>query len=1138
MIKNRLFYLFILCCFSHFSFAFQLDAKIEAETTNLSSNTSIVNKEFASSGSFAKLKNSSPQGSLSFDVNVSEAGLYKLHVYSFNGGSTVDGYISVNNGASSAIVLQPSNWAYQETAKFTLLDVNLSQGENTITITATSSTNLLLDYFMLTEHFNDYYISSNGADTNDGSANSPWKTLAKASEISEKTIDNGILNPGDKLFFKRGDTFEGSFEIRCSGTKEKPITISSYGVGDLPIISGSGNISGGDYFEAIKIINASHVLLTDLWVKNDRKNNNRYTYGETNSYGIRVVANKWGGVSSGLTFRNLKVTDVFGVSLPAEFNDLSVTGIRFESEMNESNLEVSIKDVLIEDSYFTHIGKAGVWAIHKGSESNFDDTVNRNANFIIRNNTFYRTGGSGVILSKMYNARVENNDFDHSGYSNGTETRLAGRGSGMWVFKCVNVLAQYNRSISVRGPNDSYGMHIDFGNKNIIFQYNYSEDSDGGFVEVLGDNHNVAYRFNVSVNDGRRDYHGSTIWTSGYVGTGNTPVPSNKVYVYNNTIYLGANQKPDFSIFSEDTYIYNNIFMQTGSGIIGENVDIDIQNGGEFVVANNLFHGNINSSFSNLDSSPINGNPNFVNAGAKNIEGYKITSNSPVIDAGKNFPEPDFPMAGQGIFSDISIHPTKDLFGNNVNVSDLLPNVGADNNYNSEIDPSNVAVTGVTISSQSESLAPGGSLSLQATVLPSNALNKNVIWSSSNTSVATVDNNGLITGVSEGNSLITVETEDGGYTASTTITVDSEFSVTLLNGNLEQGLTHWNSWNNPESISNGYYGSAVKLTGPSSINQWVTVKPNTTYTLSAYAKVNDPENDRVVLGVNNHNNNSIINAQIYDTDYTLHKLMFTTGSNTNSIKVFFWRPANGEGNSFVDEMVLKETAYVLNSDFEKGTHAWSHWGSGSVSATNSGVFEGSKTLKLNGYGGVNQIIKTKPNTTYQVSFFAKVEDPSVQVNFQASSSAGNVYDVAQITNISYTHHTISFTTDASDEDTKIGFWRPNGASGGAYLDSIQIQESQSLQRGARSSKNIASDFRIQVYPNPATNFTTLYIEGSKGDVSYQLYDLLGKQLQNETFNSKDVGKYIIQLNDIKSGVYLLNVQTSEGFKNQYKIVVQ
>lgn len=1118
--------------------ASMLNMKIEAENTSLTSNTTIVNKEFASNGSFVKLNNSEPQGSLTFNINVNSTDLYKLHVYSFNGGTVVNANLSINGGAIQSVVLQPSNWAYQEQAKLTLLNVNLNEGLNSITFKATSNSNVLLDYFIITEYFNDYYVSSSGDDTNNGSVNTPWKTLAKASAVAAKSSGGGILNPGDRLFFKRGDSFEGNFEVKCVGSEEKPITISSYGAGELPVISGSGNIAGGDYFEAIKLVNASHIVMSDLWIQNDRKNNTRYTFGETNSYGIRVVANKWGGVSSGLTFRNLKISNVYGVSLPAEFNELSVTGLRFESEMNEPNVEVSIKNVLIEDSYFTKIGKAGVWAIHKGLESGSNDAVNRNADFIIRNNTFYRTGGSGVILSKMLNARVENNDFDHTGYSNGIETRLAGRGSGMWVFKCVNILGQYNRSVSVRGPNDSYGMHIDFGNKNIIYQYNYSEDSEGGFVEVLGDNHNVAYRFNVSVNDGIRDFHGSTIWTSGYVGTGNTPIPSDDVYVYNNTIFLGANQKPDFSLFSEDTYIYNNIFMQTGNGIIGENVDIDIRNGGELVVANNLFHGNINSSFSILDTSPISGNPNFVNQGATNKEGYKISSNSPVIDAGKNFPEPNFPMAGQGIFSDISLHPTEDMYGNTIDIATFLPNVGADNNYNNWIDPTNIPVTGVTISNQNGVLIPGDSQNLTATVSPLDALNKAVTWSCSNSSVATVDANGKVTAVSVGTAIITVETNDGGFTASTLVTVDSEFSVTLMNGDFEQGLTHWNSWNNPTGVAGGYYGDAIKLTGPSSINQWVKVQPNTTYTLSAYAKVDDPQNDRVVLGVNNHNNNGITNAQIYDTSYTLHKLMFTTSAATDSIKVFFWRPGNGVASSYVDEMVLKETSYVLNSDFEKGTHAWTSWGIATVNTVTSGIYEGKRSLKVSGNGGANQIIKTKPNTSYQVSFYAKVDNPSVHVNFQAASSSGTVYDVKQITNTSYTYHTLNFKTSASDEDTKIGFWRPNGSIGSAFLDKIEIQESLNIQTTNESNfKTLANSIKCEIYPNPARDFLIIETHGIESEMNVEIRNILGKIVLNKKLNTINNSTNTIDLNSLSEGIYIVNL-ISKQYKTKEKLFIQ
>tara|TARA_B100000809_G_C15131266_1_gene528524 strand:+ start:323 stop:3748 length:3426 start_codon:yes stop_codon:yes gene_type:complete len=1141
MNKNHVLLWLAFFCSSNFIFSTELNQEQEAETAGPSNNYTVVPNANASGGNFIKLKNEAPSGTLQYNLTDIIAGTYKLEVHTFNGGTALNLDISVNGATATSISLQPSNWAYQGNAKVSLFDVSLTSGTNTISFTANGS-DILLDKFVVTEHYNDYYISAVGDDANDGSIGMPWETLAKASAIAEKDTSGGLLVPGDKLFFRAGDTFEGNFLVKCSGTEASPIEIGSYGIGELPIISGSGNISGGDYYEAIKYINASHILMTDLWIQNDRQNNSRYTYGETNGYGIRVTANKWGGVSSGLIFRGLKITNVYGTTLPTDFDELNVTGLRFEAEQNETNLQISIKDVLIEDCYFSEIGKAGVWAIHKGTDSATDDLVNRNEDFVIRNNTFYQTGGSGVILSKMYNARVENNDFDHSGYSNGTETRLAGRGSGMWVFKCINVLAQYNRSFSVRGSGDSYGMHIDFGNKNIIYQYNYSEDSEGGFCEVLGDNHNVAYRFNISVNDGFRATHGSTIWTSGYVGSDVTPIPSDDVYVYNNTIYLGANQKPDITLFSEDTYIYNNIFKQTGSGQIGEVVDIDIQNGGELIVSNNLFQGNINTAFSNLDAAAVFVNPNFENEGAKNIEGYKLLSNSAAIDAGKNFPEPIFPMAGQGIFQDITLVPQADIFGNTVDISTLLPNIGADNNFNSEIDPTNISVTGVAISSQNGVLIPGNEQTFTATVSPVDAVNKNLIWSSANTSIATVDNTGKVTGIAVGSTSITVETEDGGFTATTAINVSAEFAVTLLNGDFEQGLADWDTWASVVSTTDAYYGStAIELTGPSSVKQWVAVKPSTTYTLSAFAKVVDPNEDRVVLGVNDQNDNGIANVQIYDTSYTLQKLMFTTSAQTDSIKVFFWRPSSGIAEAYVDEVALKETAYALNADFEKGLHAWDTWGSGTVSTETINPFNGNASLLVTGNGGANQVIKTKPSTTYEMTFTAKVENASKHVTVQTTSSTGIVYFAQKVFDTTFTEYTISFTTDANEEDTKIGFWRPDGTIGGALLDNLNIREVVLGSKSVSKRKTLTETTvkrETNVYPNPASDTVFIDANGFEGNVNIVLYSMLGVQVVNERFSTNEISEYLLSVDELARGHYYLILTDSLGNQTKTSLLLK
>ena len=94
--------------------------------------------------------------------------------------------------------------------------------------------------------------------------------------------------------------------------------------------------------------------------------------------------------------------------------------------------------------------------------------------------------------------------------------------------------------------------------------------------------------------------------------------------------------------------------------------------------------------------------------------------------------------------------------------------------YGAEIEVTYTAETihpsSVSVSPSTASIEVGETVQLTETVLPSNATDKSVTWSSSNTSVATVSN-GLVTGVSAGSATITVTTVDGGYTATSAITV-------------------------------------------------------------------------------------------------------------------------------------------------------------------------------------------------------------------------------------------------------------------------------------------------------------------------------------------------------------------------------
>ncbi|MFR9060834.1 Ig-like domain-containing protein [Eubacterium callanderi] len=85
-----------------------------------------------------------------------------------------------------------------------------------------------------------------------------------------------------------------------------------------------------------------------------------------------------------------------------------------------------------------------------------------------------------------------------------------------------------------------------------------------------------------------------------------------------------------------------------------------------------------------------------------------------------------------------------------------------------------VPVTGVSVSPESAEVFMGATTQLTATVAPENADIKDVTWSSSDESIATVNEDGLVTGIKAGNADITVTTKDGGKTAKAAITVKED----------------------------------------------------------------------------------------------------------------------------------------------------------------------------------------------------------------------------------------------------------------------------------------------------------------------------------------------------------------------------
>ena len=102
------------------------------------------------------------------------------------------------------------------------------------------------------------------------------------------------------------------------------------------------------------------------------------------------------------------------------------------------------------------------------------------------------------------------------------------------------------------------------------------------------------------------------------------------------------------------------------------------------------------------------------------------------------------------------------------------------------------AVTGIRISEKLIDLGMGYKKQITATVMPDDATDKSVEWTSENPEIATVSDNGTITGKSYGRTVVTATTTDGGYTAKCVVRV-KPIDVVDATGNNEFVLSNTDS---------------------------------------------------------------------------------------------------------------------------------------------------------------------------------------------------------------------------------------------------------------------------------------------------------------------------------------------------------
>ena len=496
-----------------------------------------------------------------------------------------------------------------------------------------------------------YYVHpGHGDDGNPGTtASAPFGSLAAVTQLD--------LAPGDEIRLAAGTTLPGSLVLpNLAGTAEAPIRIGSYGgaSADGPtsrkaVIDARGRANG------VWLSNPRHVILENLIITAAGGGlTDEAESGSEMRCGVLVtsdVAGEWGYV----TLAGLEIRDVFFEEPGFRRGEDEVRtangsqsygwGVRFINRAPDSTLQgVTVRDSVIENVSHTGLKYTTPFA-------GITDVK-------VLNNVVQSTGGPGIQMSGVERAHVSGNRVDRSG--SGDDSRKWSRGSGLWTWSCTDVLIEHNTFTNASGPGDSAGCHIDYNCYNVVVQYNLSARNAGGFVEILGNNHNCAYRYNVSVDDGHRVkgengafQEGKSFWLSGYVGPKEKRTGPFNSYIYNNTVYVREDivAKVSVAASAEGVLVANNIFYWVGPSrdVVGD------QSRGQqgavnpilrTIFANNLFlrQDTWPAGVAMQDTAPLVGDPQFANPGGLDLRDYLPGNHALIKDAGveiEHLPEDD-----------------------------------------------------------------------------------------------------------------------------------------------------------------------------------------------------------------------------------------------------------------------------------------------------------------------------------------------------------------------------------------------------------------------------------------------------------------------------------------------------------------
>ncbi len=317
---------------------------------------------------------------------------------------------------------------------------------------------------------NSWYVSSTyTGGTSNGGLDTPWKTIQNV----RTALDNGTIKRGDTVYFKRGDTFSGTFNFF---SKIGPYTFSAYGTGDKPKFICTG-VTVSQLFD---IQGSSYLTFDNFEIIDNTLNPTDRSQLAKIQVAFRVQLS-----SSNITIQNC---DISLVGIAAIFSPTSPNNTF--TRCNVSNLRMIVNDGTADNDYganginvqssnnaVTSNTFSGCWApsIDYGYDGGGVEFYEQGAiieNNLIAYNTFYDNNGTFEFGGQSAGANpIQNNIVAYNKFVNCSSVFYINN-SGQYKASVSN-LQLYNNVIlqttaSRTGNKRMFGMAVTEATTNII----------------------------------------------------------------------------------------------------------------------------------------------------------------------------------------------------------------------------------------------------------------------------------------------------------------------------------------------------------------------------------------------------------------------------------------------------------------------------------------------------------------------------------------------------------------------------------------------------------------------------------------------------------------------------------------------